>query len=56
MPRSKHHKKNMSASKWRKRGNKKRSIRKWLEGIKRAWNPNGTLIIGHPANKKPKGL
>jgi hypothetical protein len=56
MPKSKHHKKNITSNEWRKRQNKKKALRKFFEGLKRAWHPNGTLITGHPANKKPKGL
>ena len=53
MGQSKHHKKNISNSQWRKRSNRKRMRRKWLEGIKRAWTVKGQLISNHLSNNKP---
>ena len=48
-----HHKKKMSNSQWRKRRNKKKMRRKWLEGIKRGWGADAKLLINYFRNKKP---
>ena len=50
---SKHHKKKMSNSQWRKRRNKKKMRRKWLEGIKRVWSSKGQLLTNYFRNIKP---
>ena len=53
MPVSKHHKKKMSNSQWRKRRNKKKMRRKWLEGIKRGWGSDAKLLVNYFRNIKP---
>ena len=51
MARAKHHKKNQSDSKWRKRQNKRKFSLQWLNGKKRVKH-NDKLVLGHPNNQR----